>query len=87
MSRYQDGLTKAKQVLGEKIKASKERQTEVIMQIAAEGDLALVEVDCRWDFGGGIYTEQRVDTGEIVVQRPITDKERQEGLDLEGKAA
>lgn len=65
-----------------KIKEAQEDMDALVAQQGAKGDVAPVEVECRWDYGTNTYTEKRKDSGEIIKQRAITAEERQEGLGL-----
>ena len=46
-----------------------------------------VEVETKFDFDAGTADTSRVDTGEVVTSRPLTQEERQQNLFTKGRKA
>lgn len=45
--------------------------------VASKQEYREVDVEERWDWDKGVYTRTRTDTGEVTLERPLTDSERQ----------
>lgn len=62
-----------------------EGQREGLASVVASG-IRYKETTCEThlDFENGVYYEVRLDTGELLVSRPLSDDERQRELPMEG---
>lgn len=56
------------------------RRRELGRKIARREEVRDVEVEVRVDWRKGLATETRVDTGEVIAERPVTAEERQARL-------
>lgn len=67
-----------RQQIGEKMK----RANEISEIVCTKQELRDVEVRKEFDFASGLVTITRLDSGELVEQRPSTLEEQQQSLDL-----
>ena len=74
--RQRDERTAAKA----RIAALESRRTLLCLQIRRGEENRPVEVECRTDHEAGTYSRVRLDTGEVLSERPLSGEERQEGL-------
>jgi hypothetical protein len=65
-----------------KLKMMKAFQSILATKISRKAELRDVDVVSELDFDKSVYRETRLDTGEVVKERPIRDDERQENLDI-----
>jgi hypothetical protein len=55
-------------------------RTELASKITRREEYRDVKVEVILDFGDDKYKKVRLDTGEVIFERPINDEERQESL-------
>ena len=75
--------TSMKTELKARMTALEAKSAELSTKITRQEELRDVKVEPRLDFKAGIYREVRTDTGEVIRERPITDDERQEELEID----
>jgi hypothetical protein len=58
------------------------KRTQVSLRISRKSEERSVEVEAIQDFKRGKYFETRLDTGEVIFERPLYDSELQANLEL-----
>jgi len=56
------------------------KRTQLAIRVQRKEEFRMVEVEREFDFEAGMYRETRSDTGEVILEREITEEERQEKL-------
>lgn len=81
----EDQQTSLKQDMKARLTSLEAERTALATKITRQEELRNVEVQPAIDFKKGVYQEVRIDTGELIFERPVTDEERQEYLPFEGE--
>lgn len=71
-----------KQELKARLAGLESRRTGLATKVTRKEEVRDVEVEVELDFVNDMYREIRLDTGEVITERPITELERQESMDL-----
>lgn len=81
----EDRQISLKQELKARLTTLEAQRTALATKITRKEELRDVEIQPSLNFTAGVYREVRLDTSEVIKERPLTDDERQEKLDLSTK--
>ena len=76
----EDRQNSLKQELKGRIAGLEARRTEISAKVNRGKELREVQIEVLADFKTDIATEIRMDTGEVLRERPLRDNEKQPGL-------
>lgn len=79
----EDQQISLKQDMKARLTSLEAERTALATKITRQEELRNVEVQPAIDFNKGVYREIRVDTGELIFERPVTDEERQEYIQFD----
>jgi hypothetical protein len=82
MQTEEDKQTSLKTELKARLATLESQKTELATKITRKEELRDIEVESRLNFASGTYQEIRLDTDEIVSERPLLPEEQQENIDL-----
>jgi hypothetical protein len=80
ISQVEEDLAAAKVAAKEKLKTFEARKRELDRVLRSGIETRDVECELRFDFDAGVARTIRLDTKEVVSERPVTDEERQTSL-------
>ncbi len=83
----EDRQTSLKQDLKARLTSLEADRAVLASKITRKEEFRAVEVQPAINFKEGVYREIRIDTGELLFERPVTEDERQEYLKLDDKPA
>lgn len=80
ISQIHEDLAAAKLAAREALKMHETRKRELDRVLREGIETRAVECEIRFDFDAGLVRTVRLDTDEVVSERPVTDEERQTSL-------
>jgi hypothetical protein len=79
----EDRQASLKQELKARLAGLEAKRTELATKLVRREELRDVEVQPERNYSASRYYEVRLDTGEVIRERPLSAEERQMGLEIE----
>lgn len=69
-----------KKTAKKQLDAAKDKQDRLSVIVSSGTEYRDVELEERYDLDKGVFTSTRIDTGEVIHERPLTELEKQTTL-------